>query len=73
VILERTSKTRNRPLLQGDDPARKIRELLARRTPLYQSVAHMEVDTHGLEFGEIASGILESARYFFSRTESASQ
>ncbi len=68
VILERTSKTRNRPLLQGDDPSIRIRDLLRRRTPRYQSVAHLEVDTHGLEFSEIAGGILESARYFFSRS-----
>lgn len=67
VILERTSKSRNRPLLQGGDAAEKIRTLLARRVPRYRSVAHLEVDTDGLDFGEIAGGILESARYFFSR------
>lgn len=66
VILERTGKTRHRPLLQTADPEAKLRELLAKRGPLYQETAHLKLDTAGLDSGEIASGILECARYFFS-------
>lgn len=66
VILERTGKTRHRPLLQTADPEAKLRELLGKRSPLYQETAHLKLDTAGLDSGEIAAGILECARYFFS-------
>jgi shikimate kinase len=66
VILERTGKTRHRPLLHTEDPAAKIRELMERRSPLYRETAHLKLDTAGLDSGEIATGILECARYFFT-------
>lgn len=67
AILERTSKNRQRPLLHTDDPAAKIRELMALREPLYQETAHLKLDTAGLDSGELATGILECARYHFSQ------
>ena len=66
VILERTGKNRDRPLLYGDDPLARIEALLAVRGPLYAETAHLMVDTAGLNCGELATGILESARYFFT-------
>ena len=44
--LERTSRARNRPLLQTDDPESKIRQLMAIRDPLYLEVADIIVDTN---------------------------
>ena len=67
VILERTSKNRNRPLLQTEDPAAKIQLLMDQRYPLYEEVAHLKLDTSGLDFSELATGILECARYFFTK------
>jgi shikimate kinase len=67
AILDRTSKNQNRPLLHTDDPAKRIRELMAARAPLYQDTAHLRLDTRGLDSGELATGILECARYHFSR------
>ena len=66
VILERTGKNRERPLLQTEDPAARIDALMEVRRPLYQEAAHLKVDTAGLDCGELATGILESARYFFT-------
>jgi shikimate kinase len=66
VILERTSKNTDRPLLHGSDPLERIRTLMEARGPLYEEAAHLKVDTTGLDCGELATGILESARYFFS-------
>lgn len=66
VIYERTSRNRDRPLLQTEDPIGKITALLEKRTPWYAETAHLRVDTSGLDGGELATGILESARYFFS-------
>jgi shikimate kinase len=69
VILERTGKSRHRPLLNTEDPAAKVRELMERRGPLYQETAHLKLDTAGLDSGEIATGILECARYFFTHRQ----
>lgn len=66
TILERTRRNRDRPLLQTEDPAARIDALLAAREPLYREVADLELDTTGLDFEEIASGILASARYHFT-------
>lgn len=66
VIVERTSKGQDRPLLQTDDPEARIRMLMQEREPLYRESAHLDIDTSGLNFQEISVGILESARYFFT-------
>jgi shikimate kinase len=66
VILERTGKNRCRPLLHSDDPAERIRTLMEERHPLYQETAHLKLDTAGLCGDEVATGILECARYFFT-------
>lgn len=44
--LERTSRDKNRPLLQTADPEKKIRELMKIRDPLYREVAHLIIDTN---------------------------
>jgi shikimate kinase len=65
-ILKRTSRNRDRPLLNNDDPEGTIGKLLADRLPLYRDSAHLTIETDGLTFPEISTGILESGRYFFS-------
>ena len=66
VILDRTGRNRERPLLHTDDPAARIAALMEARKPFYQETAHLKVETAGLDCGELATGILESARYFFT-------
>ena len=66
VILDRTAKNRDRPLLHTDDPVARVEALLAVRKPLYAETAHLKVETAGLDCTELATGILESARYFFT-------
>lgn len=46
-LCDRTSKDRNRPLLQVSDPRARLAELLAQREPLYRDVADVVVDTGG--------------------------
>jgi shikimate kinase len=41
----RTSKDRNRPLLQTDEPLQRLRDLMAERDPLYRQVADLVVST----------------------------
>ena len=66
VILERTRHNRSRPLLHTDDPALRIQSLMEERRPLYQESSHLKLDTAGLCCEELATGILECARYFFN-------
>jgi shikimate kinase len=66
VILARTAKSHNRPLLLTEDPAAKIEALMQERRPLYEETAHLKLDTAGLCSDEVATGILECARYFFT-------
>ncbi|WP_456268113.1 shikimate kinase AroK [Kushneria sp. AK178] len=43
--LKRTSRDRNRPLLQCDNPEQRLRELLELRDPLYRETATLMVST----------------------------
>lgn len=69
VILERTSRNKNRPLLQGPDPFRTIQELLAQRSKHYREAAHLVLDTEGLSQTEIVAGILDCARYRLAKED----
>jgi shikimate kinase len=51
---ERTSKDRNRPLLQVPDPEGRLRELMAERDPLYREIADHVVETDGLPARTVA-------------------
>lgn len=66
-ILRRTSRNKNRPLLNTGDPEATIRTLLAARTPAYRETAHLAVETDNLTFPEVTAGIIDSARYFFGQ------
>lgn len=44
-ILQRTSHDKSRPLLQTNDPRKRIEQLLQERDPLYREVADIIIDT----------------------------
>jgi len=44
-LVKRTSRSKNRPLLQTENPRAKIEQLLSERSPLYESVADLTVET----------------------------
>lgn len=68
TILERTSRTNTRPLLQTENPRETIERMLEERNSIYRDVAHLHLQTSGLSIAETAHGILESARYFFGHS-----
>ena len=53
-LLERMRGDEKRPLLQVDDPKRKIRELVEEREPLYLETADLVIETHRLSFKLVA-------------------
>jgi 3-dehydroquinate synthase len=66
TILERTSKTNERPLLQVPDPLAKIRELLSFREPFYKNCDLM-MDTEGKTPGAVAEEIVERVKIHLAR------
>ncbi len=68
-LLNRTRHDKNRPLLQTDDPRRRLTELYESRDPLYKEVAHIVVDTGTQSLSTLVNR-LEAA--LVKRTSSAS-
>ncbi len=60
--VRRTSRDRKRPLLQNDDPARVLAELMTIREPLYRDVADIVVDTDGRSPKTVAQDIAAQLR-----------
>lgn len=58
TILKRTSNNNDRPLLQAENPLKKIRELLEFRMPYYQK-ADIMIDTENKKPFEVAEEIIE--------------
>jgi shikimate kinase len=59
-LFRRVSRRNSRPLLQTADPRQTLRELLAKREPLYAAAADLVVDTSTAMQDEVASHILEA-------------
>ena len=57
-LFERTSRDRNRPLLQTENPRQKLEELMEQRDPLYREVADMVVHTDDRSIRSVVKEIL---------------
>ncbi|MBS1171110.1 MAG: aroB [Burkholderiaceae bacterium] len=57
-ILHRTGNDRKRPLLQTEDPRKKLEELAKQREPLYTEVASIIIDTGRPNVHSVLQGIL---------------
>jgi len=57
-LFERTSRDRNRPLLQTEDPRGKLAQLMAERDPIYREVADMVVHTDDRSIKSVIKEIL---------------
>ncbi len=58
-LLKRTSGSKNRPLLQTDDPRIRIEQILAERRPLYESVASLSIETGHRTVRSVVKEILQ--------------
>lgn len=54
-LIRRTSRDKNRPLLQTKDPEKTIRKLLEVRDPLYRETAHLIMETSGQSIAKVVS------------------
>ncbi len=57
--LARTSKGRERPLLQDGDPGEILESLMDQRDPLYREIADLVVETDGRKVRAVAEEIVE--------------
>ena len=61
---ERTSRDKNRPLLQTPDPEKKIRELMRIREPIYKALADITINTSRRSPRSVSYEIVQSLRSF---------
>ncbi len=60
TILNRLHADTTRPLLQGEDPGKKIEAMLKIREPIYEKAAHKIISTDGLTITEIVQKVMEN-------------
>lgn len=63
-LYERTSRDRNRPLLQTDKPREKLKQLLQERLPVYTELADIIVKTDNQSVYQTVNQILEKIRKY---------
>ncbi|MGD8525191.1 MAG: shikimate kinase AroK [Thioalkalispiraceae bacterium] len=59
LLLERTSRDKNRPLLQTANPRQKLEQLMTAREPLYREVADYTINTEQQPIGSVVNLILQ--------------
>ncbi len=57
TILQRVGRDMNRPLLRAPDRLERIRELLAKRKPLYDAIP-LQLETDGLDTRQVANKVI---------------
>ena len=57
--LRRTGRSRNRPLLNRDDPRRVLEEMAVVRGPLYEEIADLTIDTSNQRVRSVAKQLCE--------------
>lgn len=62
TLFARLSRRSTRPLLRTDDPKSTMRELLAKRLPLYEEIADLSVDTSRLDHDQVCNLILKNLK-----------
>jgi len=58
TLLERTQHSKNRPLLQTDNPRARLEELMQQRQSLYEATAHHQVTTGAEPVKSVVNKIL---------------
>lgn len=68
TLYQRTVKSNTRPLLETGDSYQILKDLHCKRKDFYEECAHLTINTESLDADDIATGILESARFHFSES-----
>lgn len=70
VQLMRTSRDRNRPLLQTENPKKTLTEMAKLRAPLYEETAHFSINTDHIRTKALKARIIKAYEKF-SKAENA--
>ncbi|MCK4260440.1 MAG: 3-dehydroquinate synthase [Halanaerobiales bacterium] len=60
ILFQRLMDDDSRPLLQTDDPKKKLEDILKNRLPLYREAADIEIDTNLLNTEQVVSRIIHN-------------
>jgi len=60
ALIQRTKHDRNRPLLQTDNPAQVLRDLMKKREPWYLEMADLVIETQQVPVHRVVKKIIES-------------
>ena len=71
--LQRTCYDHKRPLLQTEDPEKRLNELMAIRDPLYRETANITVNTDGRSVNTVAHEIIKQLGITLSDTGTKDQ
>ena len=71
--LQRTCYDHKRPLLQTEDPEKRLNELMAIRDPLYRETANITVNTDGRSVNTVAHEIIKQLGITLSDTATKDQ
>ncbi len=58
--LKRTGRSRTRPLLLADDPRQVLEKLSQERTPIYEQLADITIDTGGKRVKTVAAALKDT-------------
>ena len=64
-IYRRVSRNSERPLLQVENPRKRVLDLMATRQPLYEGAAHFQVDSTRLRHEDVTTKIVDETHRFF--------
>lgn len=69
VVIERTIRSTNRPLLNTENPRAVIGNLIEKRNPLYADVCHLRIATSHMGVLDVVNVVHQAAAEFFSHSE----
>lgn len=66
VLINRTMRNNNRPLLRRPDREEVLNQLLIQRSPMYAETAHLKLDSSDLDIPAVVRAVYKAAQEFFS-------
>ncbi len=66
ILISRTMRNNNRPLLRRPDREEVLNQLLTQRSPMYAETAHLKLDSSELDIPSVVREVYKAACAFFS-------
>lgn len=66
ILISRTMRNNNRPLLRRPDREEVLNLLLEQRSPMYEETAHLKLDSSHLDIPAVVQEVYNAAKSYFS-------